>query len=96
MSREKAMKAANLIADEFTLGFCDHRMVELFADRIEEVYANEENLRNDEMITYEALLKDLRDAKNVDRGYILDKIERFVAIMNIRANKALPEGWRTT
>ena len=96
MRREKAMKAANLIADEFTLGFCDHRMVELFADRIEEVYANEENLRDDEMITYEVLLKDLRDAKNVDRGYHLDKIERFVAIMNIRANKALPEGWRTT
>jgi hypothetical protein len=38
MSREKAMKAANLIADDFTEGFCDHRMVQLFADRIEEVY----------------------------------------------------------
>ena len=93
MSGEKAMKAANLIADEFTLGFCDHRMVELFADIIEEVYADEANLRNDEMLTYEALLKDLRDAKNVDRKYHLDNNERFVAIMNIRANKALPKGW---
>jgi hypothetical protein len=41
MSREQALKAANLIADDFTTGFCDHRMVELFADRIEEVYKNE-------------------------------------------------------
>jgi hypothetical protein len=38
MSREKAMKAANLIADDFTVGFCDHRMVENVAGRIEEVY----------------------------------------------------------
>ena len=38
MSREKAMKAANLIADDFTVGFFDHRMVENVAGRIEEVY----------------------------------------------------------
>jgi hypothetical protein len=46
-----------------------------------------------EKLTYEALLKDLMDAKNIDRGYHLDKIERFVAVVNIRINKAVPEGW---
>jgi hypothetical protein len=46
-----------------------------------------------EKLTYEALLKDLRDAKNINRGYHLDKIERFVAVANIRINKAVPEGW---
>ncbi len=38
MSREKAMKAANLIANDFTVGFFDQRMVENIAGRIEEVY----------------------------------------------------------
>lgn len=49
MSRGKAMKAAYLIADDFTDGFCDHRMVENFADRIESVYkdlADEMTLRD--------------------------------------------------
>ena len=49
MSREKAMKAANLIADDFTVGFFDHRMVENVAGRIEEVYndlAGEMTLRD--------------------------------------------------
>ena len=43
------MKAAYLIADDFTDGFCDHRMVENFADRIESVYkdlADEMTLRD--------------------------------------------------
>lgn len=49
MSRGKAMKAAYLIADDFTDGFCDHRMVENFADRIESVHkdlADEMTLRD--------------------------------------------------
>lgn len=49
MSRGKAMKAAYLIADDFTDRFCDHRMVENFADRIESVYkdlADEMTLRD--------------------------------------------------
>jgi|688.fasta_scaffold2008998_1 hypothetical protein len=54
MSREKAMKAANLIADDFEVGFCDSKMVELFADRIEEVYANENAMSKE-------LLKRVRD-----------------------------------
>jgi hypothetical protein len=41
MSREQALKAANFIADDFTFGFCDDQMIELFADRIEEVYGND-------------------------------------------------------
>ena len=43
------MKAAYLIADDFVDGFCDHRMVENFADRIESVYkdlADEMTLRD--------------------------------------------------
>ena len=46
MSREQALKAANLIADDFTLGFCDDQMIELFADRIEEVYGDAMSLRD--------------------------------------------------
>jgi hypothetical protein len=46
MSREQAIKAANLIADDFKVGFCDSKMVELFADRIEEVYGDAMNLRD--------------------------------------------------
>jgi hypothetical protein len=46
MSREQALKAANLIADDFTLGFCDDQMIELFADKIEEVYGDAMNLRD--------------------------------------------------
>ena len=41
MSREQALKAANLIADDFTFGICDNRMIELFADKIEKVYEDE-------------------------------------------------------
>jgi len=46
-----------------------------------------------EKLTYEALLKDLRDAKNIDRCYHLDRLERFVSMVNIRINKAIPQGW---
>ena len=47
MSREQALKAANLIADCFDeVGFCDDQMIELFADRIEEVYGDAMNLRD--------------------------------------------------
>lgn len=45
-----------------------------------------------ERITYEELLKDLReDSKH--RVYHLDKLERFITVVNIRINKALPDGW---
>jgi hypothetical protein len=45
-----------------------------------------------EKITYEELLKDLReDSKH--RVYHLDKLERFIAVVNIRINNAIPEGW---
>jgi hypothetical protein len=47
MSREQALKAANLIADCFDeVGFCDDRMIELFADRIELVYGDAMSLRD--------------------------------------------------
>jgi hypothetical protein len=47
MSREQALKAANLIADCFDeVGFCDDQMIELFADRIEEVYGDAISLRD--------------------------------------------------
>jgi hypothetical protein len=46
-----------------------------------------------EKLTYELLLKDLREATSANRTYLLDKLEKFVAIVNIRLNKAIPEGW---
>jgi hypothetical protein len=65
MSREQALKAANLIADDFTVGFCDHRMVELFADRIEEVY-------ND--LAGEITLRDYFAAKAMQGLCVVDNI----------------------
>jgi hypothetical protein len=46
-----------------------------------------------EKLTYECLLKDLREAKTNERAYHLDKIEKFISIINIKLNKAIPEGW---
>lgn len=46
-----------------------------------------------EKLTYEFLLKNLREASTSNQIYHLDKIERFVAIINIRLSKAIPDGW---
>jgi hypothetical protein len=55
MSREQALKAANLIADDFKVGFCDSKMVELSADRIEEVYGNENAMSLRDLFATQAL-----------------------------------------
>jgi hypothetical protein len=56
MSREQALKAANLIADCFDeVGFCDDRMIDLFADRIEEVYGNENAMSLRDLFATQAL-----------------------------------------
>lgn len=46
-----------------------------------------------EKLTYECLLKDLREAKMNERDYYLNKIERLIGLINVRINKAIPEGW---
>jgi hypothetical protein len=46
-----------------------------------------------EKLAYELLLKDLKEASNVNRVYFLDRLEKFVSIVNIRINKAIPTGW---
>ena len=55
MSREQALKAANLIADDFEVGFCDSKMIELFADRIEEVYGNDNAMSLRDLFASKAL-----------------------------------------
>jgi hypothetical protein len=35
MIKQASLNAANAIADDFVVGFCDHRMVEHFAAHIE-------------------------------------------------------------
>jgi len=45
-----------------------------------------------EKMTYEALLKSLREERQY-RSHHLDKLERFITVVNIRINKALPDGW---
>jgi hypothetical protein len=55
MSREQALKAANLIADDFKVGFCDSQMVDLFADRIEEVYGNDNAMSLRDLFATQAL-----------------------------------------
>ena len=46
-----------------------------------------------EKLTYECLLKDLREAKTNERDHFLSKIERLIGLINVRINKAIPEGW---
>ena len=77
MSRGKAMKAAYLIADDFTDGFCDHRMVENFADRIESVYKN---------LADEMTLRDYFAAKAMQGFCVVDNIH-FVDV-DISTKKA--------
>jgi len=46
-----------------------------------------------EKATYEFLLKELREARQNEKTSCLDKLEKFISIVNIRINKAIPEGW---
>ena len=46
-----------------------------------------------EKATYEALLKELKDARQNEKTWCLDKLEKFISIVNIRINKAIPQGW---
>lgn len=50
------------------------------------------NMTEAEKITYETLLKSLREDSQ-HRTHHLDKLERFIAVVNIRINNAIPEGW---
>jgi hypothetical protein len=46
-----------------------------------------------EKLTYDTLLAALRLSENSLKLFHLDKLERFVSVVNIRINKAIPEGW---
>ena len=46
-----------------------------------------------EKLTYESLLLLLRTSATSSKLYHIDKLERFIAVVNIRINKAIPEGW---
>jgi hypothetical protein len=51
------------------------------------------DMSESEKATYETLLKDLREAKTAERNFHLDKIEKFISVVNIRINIAVPKGW---
>ena len=46
-----------------------------------------------EKLTYDLLLAALRLSENSLKLFYLHKLERFIAVVNIRINKAIPEGW---
>jgi hypothetical protein len=46
-----------------------------------------------EKLAYEALLLALRGSETNAKAFHLDKLEKFIAVVNIRINKAVPEGW---
>ena len=46
-----------------------------------------------EKLTYEYLLLALRSSEDKAKDFHLHKLERFIAVVNIRINKAIPEGW---
>lgn len=47
-----------------------------------------------EKLVYEYLLKELREGKQNDMNFFLDKLERFIGVVNVRINKAIPsEVW---
>ena len=50
-------------------------------------------MNDTEKLSYEFLLKELRETASANRVYHLDKLEKFVAIVNIIINKAIPKGW---
>jgi hypothetical protein len=50
-------------------------------------------MNDSEKLAYELLLKDLKEASNANRPYFLDRLEKFVSIVNIRISGAIPTGW---
>lgn len=46
-----------------------------------------------EKLTYECILLALRSSEAREKDFYLHKLERFIAVVNIRINKAIPEGW---
>lgn len=50
-------------------------------------------MNDEEKLTYEALLRAVRVSDTNAKAFHLDKLEKFVAVINIRIHKALPEGW---
>ena len=46
-----------------------------------------------EKLTYDTLLAALRLCENSLKLFHLDKLEKFVGVVNIRLHKALPKGW---
>jgi len=46
-----------------------------------------------EKLTYESLLLLLRTSETSSKLYHIEKLERFIAVVNIRINKAIPQGW---
>ena len=46
-----------------------------------------------EKLTYDALLSALRLSEHSLKLFHLDKLEKFVGVVNIRIHKAIPEGW---
>ena len=43
-----------------------------------------------EKITYEVLLKELREGRQNEKTGCLEKLEKFIGLVNIRINKAIP------
>ena len=71
----------------------------MLCEEIEELLAQTEQTEQEpwrlsmteaEKMTYEALLKSLREDSQ-HRTHHLDKLERFIAVVNIRINNAIPE-----
>ena len=86
MSREQALKAANLIADDFEVGFCDSKMIELFADRIEEVYGNDNAMSLRDLFATQALAGLLAtDGYNIFKGGAVAEDSYLVADAMLRA-----------
>ena len=47
-----------------------------------------------EKLTYEYLLKELREGKQNEKDFCLNKLERLIGVINVRINKAIPsEVW---
>lgn len=50
-------------------------------------------MNKEEQITYNILLNALQMAQDKEKSFHLDKLYRFVEIVNIRLNQAVSEGW---
>jgi len=47
-----------------------------------------------EKLTYEYLLKELREGKQNEKDFCLNKLERLIGVINVRIHKAIPsEVW---